>query len=248
MALKPQLRYQIWVKGDVMSSKFSYLLIALTLVLGVARAEAFMKEGVYLGLGCGAVLDRYDFQAKNVSTGLTIDKQTNQVGCLGTIFFGYGFTNDSCLYLGGEVGTNYPRRTAKIHRQGVALTSFTFTNEVSVQDYLTFDLLPGFRFDEEWLIYGRLGISYANVSLKLEENPAAGVAEYAFYQDRYGFRAGLGISHAFNDFFAIGLDYYYSWYEKIDTFIELYTTSQKQRPQSHYVGVSLIVTFPRDGW
>lgn len=220
------------------------LSILLALLISTGGAQATVREGFYIGAGGGATINQFSFQALNIDTDRKITKTAETTNGIGTAFIGYGFTTCSCFYLGAEVGTRFPKTFAKLNRPGVTLSDFTFTNRLSVRECFSVDLLPGYRVCPDFLLYGRIGVSYAHLALTLDENRLANVDRYHFTDNRYGFRAGAGINYAFTRCIGIGLDYCYSGYSQQKTFIELFRAEQNHRPHSHYIGLSLILNFP----
>lgn len=223
---------------------YLYLFTIISCMFCCTSLQATVRESVYIGAGCGAAFDHFDFTARNTNTGFTIKRKTDKTQYQGTAFVGYGYTFPGCFYLAGEIGTNFPRHSGTIHRPGVTLTDFRFENHVSVQEYVYGDVLPGYRVSQDFLIYARVGGSYGKLKLKLDQNIAAGVAEYNFHSTKWGFRAGVGINYTVNEYIGLGLDYIYTEYPKFKTHIDLYASDQIQQPQTHYVGVSVILNFP----
>lgn len=214
-------------------------------LIGPIQSNAMVREGIYIGAGCGATFDSYRFTARNITTGFTVKKNLHKTHSLGTAFLGYGYTLPQCFYIAAEAGTTFPSRSVKFNRPGVSLTNFTFNNHLTIQDYVYADLLPGYRLSCDWLIYGRIGVSYAHERLVLEENPAAGVARYSFSKNRCALRLGVGLNYSISECVGVGIDYCFTDYRKQRTHIDLYTLDQIQRPQAHYVGISVIFNFPR---
>lgn len=213
------------------------------LSLFVGEAHSLVREGIYLGAGAGAAFVEFPFTASNTITGFSVSRNPDKTSCLGTAFLGYGLTTNNCLYIGFEVGTRFPSVEASLDRPGVTFNSFTFTNRLTVQEYVTADLLPGFRLSPDWLFYGRFGVAYSHMSLVLDENRAASVQRYEFTQNRPAFRIGAGLNWGITSCIGIALDYCYSDYRRQRTFIEVFSAEQSHKPRAHFAGLSLLYSF-----
>lgn len=145
------------------------------------------KEGLYLGAGVGGSFNNYKLTATNLATGVDVNSKVNNRAVIGDVFIGYGYTTVNSFYLGGEVGTNFPRRSATINsRPGVVVTSTTFTDTLQIRDYVTLDLLPGYRVMPYWLLYGRAGIIFGQLKLDQPANSAAGVPSFTASNNSVG--------------------------------------------------------------
>ena len=120
-----------------------------------ASAQAAVKNGLYLGAGVGGSYDLFDFTATNIRNGMRVSPPVNiETHAVGNAFLGFGDTSNVGLFLAGEVGTYFPSRSTTFNdRRGVAVSNLTFSDTLKVQDYVTLDLLPGFRLSDYWLVY-----------------------------------------------------------------------------------------------
>jgi outer membrane immunogenic protein len=206
-------------------------------------AEASPRDGFYLGAGVGETFNRYELATKNTVTGFNVKKHDNHNSTVGNAFLGYGYTASNSFFLGVELGTIFPRRSGTIKRPGVTFTSFSFVNRLSVQDYLTGDLLPGYRINERWLIYARAGFSYAHLSLHQDANAAASGPKFNRSDNKWGGRIGLGVNYGLTKHLGLGLDYFYTGYQKMNSRWPAFDVQFKQSTHSHYLGISLIYSF-----
>lgn len=207
-----------------------------------SSACCMSRDGIYAGIGLGGVSDQFDLTTRNTATGYTITSPTSSASSfLGSVFVGYGTTLVSGLYLAGELGTDYPRRQTTINnRPGVTLTNYTFSNALRVQDYVTFDGLVGYRVNESWLAYARLGLSYSNLSLYQPAIPIT--PAFNFSDSAIAGRIGAGINYGFSQNLGFGLDYIYMTYQENNAYAWAYNTSYKQQVSSNYVGISIFYT------
>ncbi len=216
-------------------------IIGFGLVISVS-SHATSRDGFYVGLGVGASYDKFDLTTKNNATGFTVRSASeNATNVIGSAFLGYGNTAESGFYLGGELGTYLPKRSLTItNRPGVALTNLTFSDKLTVQDYVTFDVLPGFRLSENWLLYLRGGITYAHMTIY---QPTQGAAtSFSADNNRIGGRVGAGVNVGFTDNFGMSLDYFYTQYQDSSYTFPAFNTKFTQGVSSNYFGISASYT------
>lgn len=222
--------------------KWKQLVVVCLGTLLAVNTQANSRDKLYIGAGVGATFDQFDLTTRNIINGFTIKSPTNdKTSALGNVFVGYGGTSASGFYLAAELGTYFPRRSAtNNNRPGVFLTTLTFTDTLRVQDYVTLDALPGYRFNETWLLYGRAGLSYAN--LELHQPATVATPTFNFSEDKLGRRIGAGLNFAANKHLGIGLDYFYTYYPQMNSVTGAFNTSFSQKTSSNYVGVSALYT------
>lgn len=223
--------------------------ISLIACLICFTAEATVREGIYIGAGCGATFDHFEYKATNLQTSNVVKKSINKSHCLGMAFLGYGHTFDFCnsnFFIGGEIGTSFPKRFVTIHRQGATFTNQTFVNHMSVQEYMNIDLMPGYRLLNKMLFYVRAGTSYAKLKLSQDANASANLSALHKKSNKWGLRLGLGLNYEFFDWLGIGIDYIYTGYQKISTVRSSTNTKHAQKTHTQYVGISIIFNFPKN--
>jgi len=210
-------------------------------VLFVSALQANTREGIYAGAGVGSTFNHYDLVATNLLTGLTFSTPNSPSKTLGNVFLGYGsmLFNDN-LYLAAELGSYFPRRTVIVQdRPGVTITNLLFTDELHVQDYLTIDLLPGHKINENVLIYVRAGLAISQLSI--DQFPAIGVPAFNDKETKVGGRIGTGINIAVTNHFALGFDYFYTLYKKKSSEFQQFNILFSQELHTNYVGVSFFL-------
>ena len=198
------------------------------------------KENFYFGVGLGSAFDTHYFSILNTNSGASVQINSSHSHALVNLLAGYGFTAYNRFYLGGELGTNFPRRTTNFNRQGVSPTSPIVTNYLSLQDYVTGDVLPGFRFNN-FLIYGRLGLAYSHLGFYQDATMTTPIFEDS--SNQLSERLGLGINYAVTPSFSLSVDYTYMDYQAWDIFFPRVPVVSKSKPCTNYVGLSLIYSF-----
>ena len=229
--------------GGILKKNRICCFILLVCLLTVNAHASTVKEGPYVGLGIAGSFDHFDLKTENKGTSFEIQKSKNNSQVLGSAFLGYGFTTCNLFYIGAELGTYFPERSANLTRPGVTLTAFSFTNRFSVQDYLTGDFLLGYRPYCCWLLYVRGGASFSRIRLHQFENLAAQVPTLEVRKNKAGGRVGVGINYAFNKNWGLGLDYIYTTYQNFRFFWDQFDQSFNLRTDSHYLGLSTIYSF-----
>lgn len=212
--------------------------------MGAVAPEVYAaREGLYAGVGVGGAFDNYTLTTRNLLSGFAVRNKISDDNVVGNAFLGYGRTFDSSLFLGAEVGTVFPTRTGIIrNRRGVSVTASTFTNKLSISDYVTLDLLPGFRPNSDWLVYARVGASFAQLQVRQPLNLLAGVPSFSAKKDAVGGRFGAGVTYTINQHFGAALDYYYTTYQTQNAYWPQYTLRFKNTAYSNFVGLSLVYT------
>jgi len=201
--------------------------------------QANTRDGFYLGAGIGASIDHYDLQASNLLNGYNLDMNTDQTNTLGNVFVGMGYTTEYSLFLGGELGTNFPSHSATLPGiAGISSTYPLYKNTLQTKEYATLDVLPGYAFNPNILIYGRAGIGYAELTLK---QPIIGTRHgFNINENRWGGRVGVGANIALNNTFGIGLDYYYTQYQAMNIYSPVFNTQFKPEGNNNYFGLSVL--------
>lgn len=207
-------------------------------VLTTSPLTASVREGFYCGLGLGDSIEHY---SQKVSGGRTVTRSRTSDHLLGTVFVGWG--RSLCdFYVGGEIGTYFPKRSITIERPGAVFQNSTFLTTTDVQDFVTGDILLGFRPNETLLCYLRGGAAYSRLSFVQFTNEFEGIPSRDREKAGAAWRLGGGVNCAITSCFGIGLDYIFTSYPDLH-----FTTSNnadfKIKAYANYIGVSGIVSF-----
>ncbi|MFY7697529.1 MAG: outer membrane protein [Legionella sp.] len=196
--------------------------------------HASSRDGIYFGGGLGEVSDQYSSEIKNLPTQPQSIHSNNTVA---NFFTGYGNTLDNGFYLAGEVGSNYPGHSTKFAQLN---TTVYFSNKSNIHDYLTLDVLSGYRFTELWLLYARTGLSYTHFDST--QSLATIPATRRINNNKVGARVGTGLNYAITNNLGIGLDYSHTEYQKNHIRFTGYSAHIKQHIRSNYLGLSVFYT------
>lgn len=213
-------------------------------VLGILFAsfsEADSKDRLYVGAGTGKIIDNYDHTTRHTVTGFSVNNHPKSNTAIGTIFTGYGHTFANRSYLGVELGTDFPKRSTCFNRPSVTFPDITFRNCLSIENYLSGDVLPGFRIHRNVLVYGRLGMMYSHFS-EVDENITFSTPRPAMNINQWGTRFGLGINVAITPHFSLGGDYIYTAYPTLNTTLSDFNSQFIQKTDAQYGGISLVYT------
>jgi hypothetical protein len=202
------------------------------------------KESFYAGIGFGG---RFSHNTESVTalsnqnyTQTTVS--TNQA--VGNVYIGYGHTWMEKYFLGIEANTYFPGYSADITTAGVSNVGSNnfYTNRFTYNDYLGLDLLPGWRFHPNSLIYARTGLSFRNI--EVNQNSTFTPESEGYYNSGHsvGGRFGAGIAHGFNENIGVAVDYFYTYYPRWGSYWSTYNLQQDMKSYQNYVGISLIYT------
>ncbi|MCH9689054.1 MAG: porin family protein [Gammaproteobacteria bacterium] len=212
---------------------------------GPLATEGFNpKNGLYLGAGVGTSINDYNLYALNYSTGINNTTKKSSADIIGNVFIGYGYTSLNDFYLGLEAGTNFPGRATNIYnRPGVTVAGTNiYSDTLTAQDYITLDLVPGFRPNTNWLIYGRAGLAAGNLQFYQAKNITANTEEVNDRGTELGGRLGVGLTYAFNQYLSLSADYFYTEYKKFTNTVPKYTIAFQNKGKYNFIGGSLTYT------
>jgi outer membrane immunogenic protein len=169
-----------------------------------------MKEGLYVGAGIGGSMYNNKITAYNTTSLFQVNRTFNSSDAQASVFAGVGKTYNDKYYLGLEANSYFPRHNSTwSQRPGVTRTALNFQTSFQTQNYVNLDLLPGYRVSPQWLIYGRAGLSFSNITLSQE--PISTSPTLAQTNSKIGGRFGAGIAYQITDHIGAGVDYYYSY-------------------------------------
>jgi outer membrane immunogenic protein len=217
--------------------------LAFAGTMGPVVIEPTMKEGFYAGAGIGGGMYNDKILGLNTSNFVQVEKSFNNNSALASVFAGVGKTYFDKYYLGAEANSYFPsHRVIWQDRPGVSVTQYTYEDQFQVQNYVNLDLLPGYRIKPEWLVYGRVGISFSNIVLNQEPNTAADVSMYSSNMTSTGARYGAGLAYQITQHVGAGVDYYYAYNPTSKHFFNDKNTSIEITSHMNYVGFSLFYT------
>jgi opacity protein-like surface antigen len=202
-----------------------------------------VRDNIYLGLGITDSISHFDLTTSTPASNIVIKRKKNHNDVLGNVFLGYGYTTCRSFYIAAELGTNFPKRSGKIHRPGASLTSFTFVNRISIQDYLTGDILLGYRPLECLLVYLRGGASYGRLELHQFENTDANTPTFDADKKAVSGRFGVGINYGITKHFGLGLDYVFTRYQNLHPFWPDFNLQFKEKTYANNICISGIYSF-----
>lgn len=232
--------YFLTMEGKHIMKYSSIVISLLALSLCQAAHATRAKDHVYLGGGLGMAVDTWKNTTTNLSTGNASSGHTTGNNAIGNLFLGYGYTTCKGWYLGGELGTTFPRRGTTSSYVGVLDASTPFSKHSYVQDYLTADILPGYRINEKYLGYLRLGASYSHLSFQQLSVPGTAFDSYSQSNNKVGARFGAGTSITLTEHIGAALDYTYTTYPSMSSTWASNNAQFKQSLYSNYVGLSVI--------
>lgn len=214
--------------------KAAFLLVAIS----SSDLTACVREGFYCGAGFGDSIDHYSQKASGIAV---INRSRTLDHLAGTAFAGFGYTLCN-FYMAAEIGTYFPKRSMTIERPGANFIDSTFLTTTSVQDFVTGDILLGFRPDNTFLCYLRGGVSYSRLSFFQFTNELENVSALDRSKKGAALRLGAGINYAITSCFGIGLDYIFTSYSSL-SFTTKLPTNFKVKGYSNYIGISGIFSF-----
>ncbi len=233
---------------------FDIIKITLSL-LAISSASAFagtvgpvvvqpeMREGLYVGAGIGGGMYSDTITAYNPIVLNSINNSTNSSGALASVFAGVGRTYYDKFYLGAEANSYFPGHSPSWQdRPGVTVKGYFYESQFQVRNYVNLDLLPGYRINPDWLVYGRAGISFSQVAVNQEGNRLASVDPYSDTHDFTGGRFGAGVAYQLTDHVGAAVDYYYSYIPTSSFSFNDRSTVLQLDDRLNYVGFSLFYT------
>jgi outer membrane immunogenic protein len=211
--------------------------------MGPVVVEPTMKEGFYAGAGIGGAMYNDKIIGKNTSNFYQVEKSINTNSALASVFAGVGRTYLNKYYLGAEANSYFPsHKVSWQDRPGVSVSQYTYEDQFHIQNYVNLDLLPGYRINPEWLVYGRVGLSFSNISFNQETNSVSTVPNFNDNLSTTGGRFGGGFAYQLTDHVGAGVDYYYAYNPTKTQHLNGYNTQISINSHLNYVGFSLFYT------
>lgn len=192
-----------------------YLLLALISCCSLIAAQSALADGLYVGAAVMEALPHSTFLIYSPSQNDIFKQTVSNGNLLGNLFVGYGYSFQNKLYLGTELSGSLGKISSVIKdRKGVLYLDKLFTNNMSETDYVALDLTPGYKINDKWLVYSRLGL--VDGKLSISQNDVAGVTGFNNSINKIGYRFGIGIDYAISNI-SLGADYIYSFYNTFNT-------------------------------
>lgn len=212
--------------------------------MGAMIEEPFnMKEGLYLGAGIGGAMYNDKIKFYNPINFAQQEKSFNSNSALASVFIGVGHTWCDKYFLGLEANTYFPHHTTYWpDRPGVIHLGYLFEEKYVNQNYINLDMLPGFRLNNDWLIYGRAGLSFSDILFDQAANSAAGQPAHSNIYPVIGGRFGTGINYQISQHIGAGVDYFYSYIPQNDSSSKNCAKIQSISYHYNYIGFSLFYT------
>jgi opacity protein-like surface antigen len=158
---------------------------------------------------------------------------------LGNIALGYGYDLPKNFYIGSELTANIGKIIADITRVGVLYQDQILHHQTTIQDYVALDITPGFKINNNLLLYARMGMVDGKISITQDTIPS--VVGFQNSANKVGGRLGLGIDYTIANF-GVGADYIYSFYSSFDTKSPR-NTEYNLIPRSHILGLHVRYNF-----
>ena len=196
---------------------------------------------MYFGIGVGASINNDKFTASAHTTSNIVTVTSNNTYALANAFLGYGHTFINDLYLGAEVNIYTPRTVEFNNRPAVTVPGLLVNDKYTINDNVAMDLLPGYRFNSNFLFYGRLGAAFrlTNFNQQPVTDSSQAIADSTHSVDG---RFGVGVTYALNKKFAASVDYFYSYAPTFGTYVPLRSAQHNFNSFSNYIGVSFAYT------
>jgi opacity protein-like surface antigen len=199
-----------------MQKKLSTILLFSTLI--AMPAEADKIQGLYLGVGIGSQINRYDL--KILDSGQSYTAKAHKQSVVGELSAGYNWYFHDQWFLGGEAVINFASNDASISLGGDQLNAI-HPITVKIKRDLAYGLAikVGKTFDKT-SVFVRLGaelsefrVNAHNSSVTQPNGPNL-ARTLSNKKTQFAFVPGIGFEFKANDFLVVGLDVRTSIYKK----------------------------------
>lgn len=202
------------------------------------------KESFYAGVGFGGSFhsDVQEDIYSPTQNSQMVSVNSGQV--VGNLFMGYGHTWMDKYFLGIEANNYFPGHGVNYSMPGVSPGGMgnVYNDEFLFKDYLGLDLLPGFRFEPNTLVYGRAGLSFREIGLN--QNATLNPSSNGFYADGHsiGGRFGVGVVYGLSREIGVAVDYFYTYFPTWGAYWSDYSIQREMTSHQNYIGISLVYT------
>lgn len=171
-----------------------------------------------------------------------INQSIQQLGY--TAGLGVGYQKQLCenYLIGLEFSAHYDSNSAYF---GVGGASTGFSEKLYIQNNEDLSLIPGLLLNNDLLVYGRVGLSYANVRSELTSPSGfnAQLTNWNQHQNVWGGVLGLGLRKFFNPHFSIYSEFNYHDYGTVSfsnfqNFTATYNHNAHLHSQTLNLGIS----------
>ncbi|MFA6409588.1 MAG: hypothetical protein WCW01_05390 [Gammaproteobacteria bacterium] len=214
-------------------------IILFALFSSLLATKVAFANGFYVNAAILEAMSNNTFQVYSPSTNTTFTKKLKNGHFLGNIALGYGYDLPRNFYIGSELTANIGKIIADITRVGVLYQDQIFHNQTTIQDYVALDITPGFKINNNLLLYARMGMVDGKISITQDTIPS--VVGFQNSANKVGGRLGLGIDYTIANF-GVGADYIYSFYSSFDTKSPR-NTEYNLIPRSHILGLHVRYNF-----
>ncbi|MDF2941057.1 MAG: hypothetical protein K0R66_1699 [Gammaproteobacteria bacterium] len=156
------------------------------------------SAGVQTGFSQGVARSDIHVSATDVQT-RGIDGPIAGVNAI----YGHSFANQ--FYLGAEAYFNYENSWQDYTNSDIT----SFNTETKIGNNFGFDILPGYHLDPNSLLYAKLGINYAELSIDNSNNPHSPTP---YNVTSPGVDLGLGFRHSLTQNLSLALEYDWIYY------------------------------------
>ncbi|MDF2529895.1 MAG: hypothetical protein K0Q57_775 [Gammaproteobacteria bacterium] len=157
-----------------------------------------LSVGVQAGFSQGVARSNLNISAKDVQT-RSVEGPITGVNAI----YGHSFANQ--FYLGAEAYFNYENSWQDYANAQVA----SWDTQTKIGNNFGFDILPGYHLDPNSLLFAKLGINYANLSIDNYNNVHS---PNPYNATSPGVDLGLGFRHSLTQNLSLALEYDWIYY------------------------------------
>lgn len=183
--------------------------------------ETMLKDGFYVGAQVGYDMYRIEHEFAVGGAAVVLDASDSTIsvdGWVGGLFLGYGKYWDN-FYLGAEIFGNASGAKSDWNATASDPTeSLDVDVDLKVKSQYGISLLPGFKLNNNSLLYLRVGYNWAKVDLDVDADTAAGVdlIDSDSSETVHGWGYGVGLETLLMDNLSVRAEYTYTKYNNVD--------------------------------
>jgi opacity protein-like surface antigen len=217
-------------------------------------------SGGYLGIGIGpGLISAFEHFEEDRNAAGKLDQILTPplatIGFVGSLHFGYSHVFNR-LYLGGQLFGEWWTPSAHLTLATRLFSSptsgniNTFTSNLRIRSAYGVLIRPGVQIIPNSLIYLDLGVAFGNLRVKdtfdFLASGISGIIE-THNSSKIGFRAGIGVSVAASKHFAVGIEYFYTYYHHLTLYLPpVFITDSHRNISTHNFLLNLEYLFHND--